>query len=501
MRVLLVAAEAVPLVKTGGLADVVGALPAALASHGVQGRLLLPGFAPVIDALEGLQLLQVLPCPWGGQPVRLLRGHLTNGLVVYTLEASELYRRPGGLYADASGHAWHDNHRRFAPLAWAARALALGADPLWHPHVVHAHDWHAGLAPAALAHAGYPVATVTTLHNLAYQGLFPAQAMVDLGLPRQAFSMDGLEFWGQVSFLKAGVQYADLVSTVSPNYAQEILQPEWGCGLDGVLRHHPGGVLGILNGVDYAVWSPETDPAIAHHYSQHDTAGKALCRRALQRQLGLREQDERPLLAVVSRLTHQKGLDLLLDTVPDCLGSGLQLAVLGQGDAALEAGFAALERAFPGQVALCRAHDEALAHQMMAGADVVLVPSRFEPCGLTQLYALSYGALPLVHAVGGLADTVVDCSLEALDADTATGFAFHGFTPHALRSALDRVLALWSRPEWWRQVQRRGMAQRFDWHTAAGRTIDLYRQAMAVQDARRASGLVHPQGAVAAPLH
>lgn len=476
MKVLQVAAEAVPLVKTGGLADVVGALPDALAGQGVSTRLLLPGFAAVRAALSSPRELAVLPCPWKGPAPRLVVGRLApwGQAPAYVIVAPDLYERPGSPYADPAGQAWPDNHRRFAPLGWAALALARGADPAWQPEVVHAHDWHAGLAPAALAHAGHPAASVMTIHNLAYQGLFPAQAFLELDLPQAAWQVEGVEFWGQVSFLKAGLQHAQRVSTVSPRYAREIQQPADGCGLDGVLRAHPAGVTGILNGVDYGIWHPRQDPHLVQRYDADDLRGKAACKARLQAEQGLPVEPSALLMAVISRLTHQKGLDLLLQVLPQALQGGAQLVVLGQGDPVLEAGFVEAARRHSGQVVLLRAHDEALAHRLYAAADLVLVPSRFEPCGLTQLYAMAYGALPLVHHVGGLADTVCDASLEGLEDGQATGFVFHRFEADAFSGALRRAHLLWQRPEVWRAVQRRAMAQRFDWARAAAAYARLY---------------------------
>jgi len=485
MRVLQAAAEAVPLVKTGGLADVVGALPDALARAGVTSRLLLPGFAAVRAALKSPRTVTTLPCPWGGVPPLLVTGRLEpfGDALAYVVVSPKLFERPGGPYSDASGAAWADNHRRFAPLAWAARALARGADTRWQPNVVHAHDWHAGLVPAALAYAGLSAASVMTIHNLAHQGLFPAQTFLDLDLPAAAWGVEGVEYWGQVSFMKAGLQHAQAISTVSPRYAQEVQDSALGCGLDGVLRAHPGGVAGILNGVDYGVWHPRADPYLVQRFDAADLRGKAACKAALQRGQGLHVDERVLLMAVVSRLTSQKGLDLLLQVLPQALAHGSQLVVLGQGDADLEEGFAAAAQAHPGQVALLRAHDEALAHQIFAAADMVVVPSRFEPCGLTQLYAMAYGALPLVHNVGGLADTVVDATLEALEDDQASGLAFHRFDAISLEAALRRAQLLWSRPAHWARVQQRAMAQRFDWDRAAAEYVALYRQAVARRSA------------------
>jgi starch synthase len=351
-------------------------------------------------------------------------------------------------------------------------------DASWQPDIVHAHDWHAGLACAHIAASRSrrrtEARTVFTVHNLAYQGLFPADHFADLGLPTQHYAMEGLEFYGQVSFMKAGLHFADAITTVSPTYAREIQTPEQGCGLDGLLRRRAGELHGILNGVDYAVWSPARDDAIAARYSASGASGKSACKAALQRECGLTVTPEAPLFGIVSRLTEQKGLPLVLEALPDLLAAGGQLVLLGSGDARLEAAFAEAAVRHPRQVARRIGMDEALAHRIYAGSDVMLVPSRFEPCGLTQLYALSYGALPLVHRVGGLADTVVDCTLEDLAAGTATGFVFNGFSADAYRRALRRAFALWSRPADWAGVRTTALSQRFGWDAAACTYVGIY---------------------------
>nr|WP_255719252.1 glycogen synthase GlgA [Pelomonas sp. P8] len=478
-----VSAELFPLLKTGGLADVAGALPAALAAAGVEPRLLVPGFPAIRDALTNECAVAPVALPWSEGRAALLRGRLPGiDLPVYVLDAPGLFDRPGNPYADAGGVAYADNHRRFALLGLAAARLAEGVDPAWSPQIVHAHDWHAGLACAHIAASQSrrrtDARTVFTVHNLAYQGLFPHDHFADLGLPSQHYAVEGLEFYGQVSFMKAGLHFADAITTVSPTYAREIQTPEQGCGLDGLLRRRADDLHGILNGVDYGVWSPVQDTALAARYSADDTAGKAACKVALQRECGLAERPDAPLFGVVSRLTEQKGLPLVLEALSDLVDAGGQLVVLGAGDARLEAEFAAAAQRHPAQVARRTGMDEALAHRIVAGSDVMLVPSRFEPCGLTQLYGLSYGALPLVHRVGGLADTVVDTTLEDLAAGTATGFVFDAFTADAYRPALRRAFALWSRPEYWARVRTAAMRQRYGWDTAARRYADIYRNLM-----------------------
>lgn len=479
MRVLQVSAELFPLLKTGGLADVAGALPAALAAAGAEPRLLVPGFPAIHDALTHECAVAPVALPWSEGRAALLRGRLPGfEQLVYVLDAPGLFDRPGNPYADDSGLAYADNHRRFALLGLAAARLAEGLDASWRPDIVHAHDWHAGLACAHIAASRSrrrtDAKTVFTVHNLAYQGLFPASQFGELGLPASHYAIEGVEFYGQVSFMKAGLHFADAITTVSPSYAREIQTPEQGCGLDGLLRHRAGVLQGILNGVDYGVWSPHGDRAIAARYSADEVAGKAACKAALQRECGLAETPDAPLFGIVSRLTEQKGLPLVLQALDDLLAGGGQLVVLGAGEARLEAEFSAAAHRQPGRVARRTGMDEALAHRIVAGSDVMLVPSRFEPCGLTQLYGLSYGALPLVHRVGGLADTVVDTTLEDLAAGTATGFVFDGFTVDAYRRALRRAFALWSRPEDWGRVREAAMRQRFGWDTAAARYVDLY---------------------------
>jgi len=468
------------LLKTGGLADVAGALPAALVAAGAEPRLLLPGFPAIRDALSQECAVAPVALPWSEGRAALLRGRLPGfNVPVYVLDAPGLFDRPGNPYADAAGVAYADNHRRFALLGLAAARLAEGVDPSWRPQIVHAHDWHAGLVcahvSASRSRRRTEARTVFTIHNLAYQGLFPADKFNELGLPPAHYAVDGLEFYGQVSFMKAGLYFADAITTVSPSYAREIQTAEQGCGLDGLLRHRSCVLHGILNGVDYAVWSPADDDAIAARYSADDAAGKAACKAALQRECGLAVKPDAPLFGIVSRLTEQKGLPLVLEALNDLIDAGGQLVILGSGDARLDAAFGDAAARHPSQIARRTGMDEGLAHRIYAGSDVVLVPSRFEPCGLTQLYGLSYGALPLVHRVGGLGDTVVDTTLEDLAAGTATGFVFNAFTADAYRRALRRAFALWSRPEYWARVRTSAMRQRFGWDAAVGRYLDVYR--------------------------
>jgi len=479
MKVLHVAAEVYPLVKTGGLADVVAALPPALAEAGADVRLLLPGLPAVLDAVQSARTVVDIGACFGALRVRLLLARMPGShLPVYVVDAPHLYRRPGGPYQAADGNEWADNLRRFALLGWAAAHLAADdADPAWVPDIVHAHDWHAAMACAYMAdHPGTQAAAVYTVHNLAFQGLFPHHDWALLGLSSRFMSPPGLEYHGQLSFMKAGLKFADKVTTVSPGYAREIATPEFGCGLDGVIRSRGTDVSGILNGIDGAVWSPAADAAIAQRYDSDRLAGKWACRQALQAAMGLQADPDALLLTVVSRLTAQKGLDLVLAALPALVADGVQFAVQGTGEAALELAFGMAAQAHPGRVAVRIGYDENRAHQLLAGADVIAVPSRFEPCGLTQLYGLRYGTLPVVRRVGGLADTVSDGY-----AATQTGFVFDAATPGALETAVRRAQALRRDPTAWQAVMRRGMAQDLSWAGPAQAYLALYDQARAAR--------------------
>jgi len=477
LRALSVTSELFPFVKTGGLADVAGALPAALAPEGVAVRTLVPGYPGVMHALRAADVAHAF-ADLGGGPARLLAAQVL-GLDLLVLDAPHLFDRPGNPYLGPDGSEWPDNALRFAALARVAAAIGQGLLPSYLPDLVHAHDWQTGLAPAFLHYGGTPrPATVMTVHNLAFQGQFPATLLAALGLPAHAFTVDGVEYYGQIGFLKAGLALADRITTVSPTYAAEIRTPEFGMGLDGLLRRRAGVLSGILNGIDLDVWNPATDPYLASNYSAARIAARAANKAALQRQLGLAPRPEALLLGVVSRLTWQKGIDLLHDTLPAIAGAGAQLALLGSGERALEAGFTAATRQFTGSVGVEIGYDEALAHLIQGGADALLVPSRFEPCGLTQLCALRYGAVPVVARVGGLADTVVDTNAMALAAGAGTGVLFAPPTREMLEAALGRAAALWRDQATWRHVQDRGMATDVGWARPARQYADLFREAV-----------------------
>ncbi len=481
MRVLFASSEVFPLVKTGGLADVSGALPASLIEAGQDVRVLLPGYAAAMDKAEDKRDVGSLGDPLGlGVEARLVEGRLPGaGVPVWLIDCPALYHRSGGPYQDADGADYADNALRFGLLSWAAAHLCTGGSPVpWWPDVLHCHDWQTGLAPAYLKAwdvADRP-ATVFTIHNIAYQGLFPAETVPRLGLPWDFYSMAGLEYWNTMSFLKAGLVYSDKLTTVSPRYAREIQSAPHGCGMEGVLAERSADLVGILNGADYGVWTPENDPYLDHRYAPLDhVAGKAANKAALQAELGLEQNAGAPLLVIVSRLNDLKGMDLVLAVLPAILRQGAQLAVVGTGDRALEDGFKAVAAANPSQVAVNIGYSEALAHKLMAGGDILVMPSRFEPCGLTQFYAMRYGTIPLVHVTGGLADTVIDTSYDGLMTGTATGFAFEHANAGAFQWTVERALGMYRQKDQWRKVQLSCVTQDFTWERSAARYVELYR--------------------------
>jgi starch synthase len=485
MRVLHAAAEIFPLLKTGGLADVVGALPGVLKAQGADVRLLLPGLPAIRDGLVELAPVANLGSAFGAAQMFIRRGRMPGSdLVTYLLDAPWLFDRPGNPYLGPDGMEWRDNYRRFAAFGWAAAHLAYGEfDPAWRADILHCHDWHTGLAPAYLnAHPLSPVRTVFTIHNLAYQGSFPLEEFRELALAPSLLSQEGLEFHGRGNFMKSGLVFADRLTTVSPRYAQEICTHEFGFGLDGVLSMRRGRLSGILNGVDDQVWDPASDPWLPANYSAQELHGKTTCKAALQVSTGLDPEPRAPLFAVVSRLADQKGTDLLLAALPALVRQGAQLVLLGTGERYLEEGFAAAAAAHPRSVWVSFTYDEAMAHRIVAAADVILVPSRFEPCGLTQMYGLRYGTLPLVRRVGGLADTVLDADAMVFasgsegeaDANAATGFVFERATPNALEAAISRAIAIYSDQPRWRLMMQNAMSRDYSWAASAAQYRELY---------------------------
>jgi len=474
LAVLSVASEIFPLIKTGGLGDVTGALPGALAEAGVSVRTLIPGYPSVIGALRRARTVWTSGDLFGGK-ARLLAGRAAE-LDLLVLDAPHLYERPGNPYLGPDGRDWPDNPIRFAALARVAADLADGAVRTYAPKLIHAHDWQAGLLPAYLHFRdGKRPPSVMTVHNLAFPGKAPRDLLGRLGLPPDAYAVDGVEFHGSISFLKAGLRFADRITTVSPTYAAEILTEEAGMGFGGLLRARAGAVSGILNGIDTTVWNPTHDKQIAARYDRAALAKRAANKTELQARMGLAQEEDAPLFGVVSRLTWQKGMDLLLDCLPALLGLGAQLALIGTGDAEMEAAFRSAASAAPDRIGCVIGYDEALAHVTQAGADALLVPSRFEPCGLTQLCALRYGAVPVVARVGGLADTVIDANPVALAAGAATGVQFAPINAEGLALALRRAVALYRQPEIWRTLQLNGMATDVSWRGPARAYASLFR--------------------------
>ena len=475
VRALSVASEVFPLIKTGGLADVTGALPAALMAEGIATRTLIPGYPAVLSALGRTDEVLAIPTCYGGA-ARVLSASVGD-LDLFVLDAPHLFARPGNPYVMPDGVDWPDNVFRFAALGRVAAAIGQGAIPGFVPDVVHAHDWQAGLTYAFLHYSEQPSpGTIMTVHNLAYPGKFPQERLGEIGLPAHAFTMDGVEFYGGIGFLKAGLRFADRITTVSPTYAREIQEPDAGMGLDGLLRGRSDVISGILNGIDISVWNPQTDAHIAQTYSVTQLADRAANKAALQQRFGLPLRPDACLLGVVSRLSWQKGLDLLADNLPLIVSEGMQLVLLGSGEHELQELYRGAANTHPEQIGVVIGYDEDLAHLIQAGSDALVVPSRFEPCGLTQLCALRYGAVPIVSRVGGLADTVTDANDTTLAETVATGVQFAPVTSAALAEALKRAHLLFHDKPIWHKLQTTGMSVDVSWRTPASQYADLYRE-------------------------
>jgi starch synthase len=482
--VLSIASEIYPLIKTGGLADVAGALPAALKREGFAVHSLVPGYPAVKKALRRAETAHSFADLFGGA-ARLLSTRV-KGLDLFVIDAPHLFDRPGNPYLGPDGMDWPDNAFRFAALARVGASLGQGLLPAFAPAIVHCHDWQAGLAPAYLGYeSGRRPGTVMTVHNIAFQGTFPPGLIGPLGLPERAFTVDGIEYHGQIGYLKAGLRLADRVTTVSPTYASEICSPEFGMGFEGLLRGRADVLRGILNGIDTRVWDPASDPLIPARYSAADVTTRSENKQALQARLGLADDPEAMLFGVISRLGWQKGLDLLLNALPVLLSEGAQLALLGAGDPGLEAAFTEAAADSPGRIGCFIGYDEGLAHLIQAGSDALLVPSRFEPCGLTQLCALRYGAVPVVARVGGLADTIVDANPVGLAAGASTGFQFSPVNDTMLESAIRRAARLYREKPAWTRLQANGMATDVSWAAPAREYAALYREL--VPEARKAA--------------
>jgi starch synthase len=468
------------LAKTGGRADVSAALPRALAAMGVDVRIVMPGYPEALRSAAE-KCVQARLRDFGGQESTcIVSARLPDsGLPVWLVDCPALFAREGGLYQDADGNDWADNALRFAHLSRVAARIAGGEIfPDWRADVVHGNDWHTGLLPLLLrdTDSGAPPSTLFTIHNLAFQGLFPHGSLSACGLSENLFTPDGLEFHGQVSFLKAGIRYSDRLSTVSPSYAREILTPEFGCGLDGLLRGRASELEGIVNGVDCEVWDPATDAHLPATFDREALAGKEHCKAELQRELELEIAPQTPLVLWASRLTHQKMADTALAILPRLLQRGVQFALIGEGDTESEREFASLADANRDRMAVRIGYDEAMAHRFYGASDLLLHPSRFEPCGLTPLYGMRYGAIPIVRRVGGLSDTIVDADSSAIEAGAATGFAFQEESPQAMLDCVDRALAAFARPEVGSRIRNQAMARDSSWAVSARRYLALYRK-------------------------
>jgi len=472
LAVLAIASEAFPVVKTGGLADVIGSLPKALLSQGIATRTLIPAYPNVLASCRDREMVGQMSLL--GEDVTVWASHC-NELELLLVDCPALFDRRGGPYLDEQGNNYQDNWRRFALLsAVGARIAAEGVEG-WRPDVVHLHDWQAGLAAAYIRAAGIDIPTVLTIHNLAFQGQFPASVFPALGLPSHFFHVDSLEYYGDISFLKAGIRLSDAVTTVSPTYAREILTEEQGMGMAGVLQSRRSVLSGIVNGIDEDIWNPLTDPYLPENYDLQSIERRRTNREAVERFFGLTPGDG-AILSVISRLTWQKGIDLLAPVVPGLIDRGARLIVIGEGDPGIVYGLAEQARQHSGRVVVHLGFSEESAHRLHAGSDIVVQPSRFEPCGLTQLYALRYGAIPIVARTGGLAETVIDANEAAIAAGVATGFQFHPGSVEDLYHAIDRALTAFDNSRSWRRLQTRAMRTDFGWGRSADRYARLYRQ-------------------------
>jgi len=473
-NILFAASEVFPLVKTGGLADVASGLPRALKGQRTDIRIIMPAYNSAMQHAPQARRVGQWQIHGGTEPVTLWEDRLPNSSVKVWLVDHPLFRRDGGPYVDDNGEPWSDNAQRFTLFCRAVVDVAANRAGLdWAVDLVHCNDWQTGLVPALLKYENLAVASVFTVHNLAYQGLFERGVIESLQLPESLWSINGMEFYGKLSFIKGGLVFADMINTVSPNYGREITSDEFGCGLEHLLQSRADRLTGILNGIDEKIWNPRNDPLIHQHYGIKNIKDKRINKTALQRKFDLPERADHPLIGHVGRLVTQKGIDMLIDVLPEWMEKPVQFVILGSGDKQLEQALLDCSHAYPQNIAVKVGYDEALGHQIEAGVDMFLMPSRFEPCGLNQLYSLRYGTIPLVHGVGGLADTVIDES----QGEEATGFVFHGADPDHLNETLLRALQCYADQRRWRQLIGNAMKQDFSWKSSAKQYRQLYRQA------------------------
>ena len=483
MRVLFATSEAYPLIKTGGLADVSGALPKAISQlPNFKGdiKLLLPAYSAVLAKLKAPKTIANISVL--GQDCSLITGKMPDSdIEVIAIKNAALYERTGGPYSDENGIDWLDNPLRFGVLSRMASLLCSDNSPIknWLPDLIHCNDWQTGLAPAYMKLLdNSKTKSILSIHNIAFQGCFDATWLKQLELPAAHFQINGFEYHGQISFLKAGLFYADQLSTVSPTYAQEIQTADFGFGLEGLLQTRSSELTGILNGIDADEWNPATDLHLPKNYSNSRITGKHAVKHALQQQLGLDIHANAPLLGVVSRLTHQKGLDLLPVIMPKLVDLGCQFAILGSGEKKLEANFNALAERYPTQISMNTGYHENLSHNIMAGSDLFIMPSRFEPCGLNQLYGLAYGTPPIVSNTGGLADSVCDTNELSLKNSSATGFVVKNVTSASLLITIQQAIATWQDKKTWRKLQKNGMSRDISWVSSAKPYFNLYQKTL-----------------------
>ncbi len=478
---LFAASEAQPLIKTGGLADVAGSLPTAIRMLGHDARLILPAYPQTLEHEIQLTTAAVITIQGYDGEIRLLEGLLDGKLPLYLVDIPSLFDREGHPYSDSSGNDWADNAQRFALFSRVVAAVAMNRAELgWRPDIVHCNDWQTGLVPPLLVTENNRPATIFTIHNLSYQGIFDYKTFQQLHIPAELWSHDGLEFHHNLSFIKGGLAFADWITAVSPTYAEEIRTPAFGYGLEGLLNHRADHLTGIINGIDYQKWDPSTDSKIAQNYTVDSFKQKQTNKLRLQQEMGLEADEKSILFGCIGRVVEQKGIDLILETMPELLSAGgVQLVMLGEGEKSLEQGMQELADNHPGRCAVKIKYDEELAHRIEAGCDSFLMPSRYEPCGLNQLYSLRYGTVPIVHRTGGLADTVTDVSPTTILDGSATGFLFDQPDAISLRSAIDRAIEFYHRPGvWWERLALNGMQQDFSWDRSANRYLELYRMAI-----------------------
>jgi starch synthase len=499
MRVLFTTSEIYPLMKTGGLGDVSASLPMALHEIGVDIRLVMPGYADTLTKLAAWRVVAELNLGIFGQ-ARLLQTTLPTTRIPLLLVDHPLFStRSGNPYNDATGHAWPDNPERFTLFNRVCEMLALDQVLLdWQPDVIHANDWQTGLLLALLSLNPLAPPSLITIHNMAYQGILSHADFINLGLPAALWNPQGVEHFGEVNNLKAGLNGARVITTVSPSYAREIQTPLFGQGLDGLLRQRHADVVGILNGIDMHAWNPANDPALPHAYDVDTLSNKALNKHALQLEMGLEADADALLIGMIGRMVEQKGLDVVLAAADRMMAMPVQLAILGGGDQGLEAGFKALTQRYPGRISLRLGYNEALAHRIEAGSDTFLMPSRFEPCGLNQMYSLRYGTPPIVHGVGGLNDTIVDTFESTLANGTANGFVMRNLDIPAILWGVGRALEFYRQPKLWQTIQTHGMRQDFSWINSAQRYLDIYQYLAEKQEDSVSEG-VAAETAIAVP--